>query len=204
MVTRGWWGGGRYWSKGTNFYIRWISSSGLKYSMVAIRGRPKENKNYVLEGKPLIAQASPARWVFWEPICISVPAGVVVRGCMRLKGIFLEDSFNMFALIMLGDLQAYLPTLCWVFSSSWPKMAWPLCLTFPIHLISPKQHFFVSPDEKSPQRETLCQCGRSKTKNGRSTKRHQNWWVQKLFWAVKKVSIDILHQMVSILKVTEV
>ena len=27
-----------------------------------------------------------------------------------------------------------------------------------------------------------------KQKNGRSAKRHQNWWVQKLFWAVKKIS----------------
>ena len=40
---------------------------------------------------------------------------------------------------------------------------------------------FVFLDEKSPQRKTLCWCGRSETKNGRSTKRHQNRRVQKLF-----------------------
>ena len=32
----------------------------------------------------------------------------------------------------------------------------------------------VSWDEKSPQRETFCQCARAETKNGRSTKIHHN------------------------------
>ena len=42
-------------------------------------------------------------------------------------------------------------------------------------------------------------------KNGRSTKRHQNQRIQKLFRAVgKTVSIGVLHQMESTLKVTEV
>ena len=45
----------------------------------------------------------------------------------------------------------------------------------------PDQLFFVSLDEESPQRETICQCGRGETKNGVSTKRHQNQRVQKLF-----------------------
>ena len=50
-----------------------------------------------------------------------------------------------------------------------------------------KGHFiFVSPDEKSPQREMFCQCERGETKNDRSTKRHQNQGVQKLFGAVEK------------------
>ena len=34
----------------------------------------------------------PTRWVFLEPICISVPAGIVVRGCVWLYWIFFEDS----------------------------------------------------------------------------------------------------------------
>ena len=59
----------------------------------------------------------------------------------------------------------------------------------PIHAISPlSDHFFVSSDRKSSQREMFCQCARDKTKNIRSTKRHQKWWVQKLFWAVEKKS----------------
>ena len=50
----------------------------------------------------------------------------------------------------------------------------------------PKWLLFVSPDEKSPQREMFCQCGRGEQKNGRSTTRHQNRQVQKLFWVVEK------------------
>ena len=86
---------------------------------------------------------------------------------------------------MMGDLQAHLPTLCCVFSSFWPKMA--PCSTLPIHPILPQATFFVSLDKRSPQREMFCQCGRGETKNGRSRKRHQNWWVQKLFWRWLKV-----------------
>ena len=42
-------------------------------------------------------------------------------------------------------------------------------------------------------------------KNGRNTKRHQNQWVQKLFYAREKnVLIGVLHHMESTLKVTEV
>ena len=49
--------------------------------------------------------------------------------------------------------------------------------------LCPTEQFFlfVSTDEKRPQSETFCQCGRSETKNGRSTKRHQSSQVQKLF-----------------------
>ena len=46
---------------------------------------PKKNQNYLLEGGPLVVQATPARWVFWKPICVSVPAGIVVRGCIQLQ-----------------------------------------------------------------------------------------------------------------------
>ena len=45
----------------------------------------------------------------------------------------------------------------------------------------PRQLLFVSQDEKSPQRERFCRCGRGETKNGKGTKRHQNRQVQKLF-----------------------
>ena len=67
----------------------------------------------------------------------------------------------------------------------------PLCPTLPIHLISPWA-IYRFPDEKSLQGETFCWCGRGKKKKkSRSTKRHQNWRVQKLFWAVE---IGVLHQ----------
>ena len=45
---------------------------------------------------------------------------------------------------------------------------------------------FFSSMKKTPQREMFSQCGRGETKNGRNTKRRQNQWVHKLFWAVEK------------------
>ena len=51
---------------------------------------------------------------------------------------------------------------------------------------SHQSDFYCFSRWKSPQRETFCQCERGETKNSRSTKRHQNRWVQKLFWAVGK------------------
>ena len=47
-----------------------------------------KNWNYLLEDGPLVVQSSPARWVFQEPICVSAPAGIVVRGCIWLQWIF--------------------------------------------------------------------------------------------------------------------
>ena len=47
--------------------------------------------------------------------------------------------------------------------------------------VSLSDFFFVSPSEKSPQRETFCPCGISETKNSRSSKSHQNQQVQKPF-----------------------
>ena len=52
----------------------------------------KKPQNYILEGGPLIVQASSARWVFYKPSCISVPAGLVVRGCVWLQWIFLRTQ----------------------------------------------------------------------------------------------------------------
>ena len=40
--------------------------------------------------------------------------------------------------------------------------------------------------KKCPQRVTFCLCERGETTNSRNTIRHQNWWVQNLFWAVEK------------------
>ena len=69
----------------------------------------------------------------------------------------------------------------------------------------PEWLLFCFLEEKSPQMQMFCQCGRGETKNGRSTKRHQNWCVQKLFLnSGKNVLKGVLHQMESTLKVTEV
>ena len=47
----------------------------------------------------------------------------------------------------------------------------------------PKWLVFLSPDEKSPQRETFGWCGRGETKNSRSTKASKST-SSELFWAV--------------------
>ena len=49
---------------------------------------------------------------------------------------------------MMGDLQVHLTTVCWVFSSFWPKTAWSLCPTLPIQLISPSDFFVCFPGWK--------------------------------------------------------
>ena len=66
--------------------------------------------------------------------------------------------------------------------------------------------FFVSPDEKKSSKGNVLPIWKKmKQNNSRSTKRHQNQQVQKLFWTVEKNdSKGVLHHMGSTLKVTEV
>ena len=72
---------------------------------------------------------------------------------------FFEDSPNVFAHFMMGDLQAHLPTQHCVQQFS-PKMAGPPCPTLPTPDLTPRDFFlFVSLEEKSLQRETFCPCG---------------------------------------------
>ena len=118
------------------------------------------------------------------------------RLCLASVNFFFEDSFNAFAhfMGMMGDLWVYLPTPSRVFICFWPKLAWPPCPPSLFTHSCPEWLFFLSPVEKVPQREMFCPCGVSGTNkqtnknNSRSTKRHQNWRVQKLFWAVGKMS----------------
>ena len=109
--------------------------------------------------------------------------------CERLRAAsanFFEDSFNVFAHFVRG------------FTSTPAHIAWsvqqfltPNSMThhgppYPFTPSFPEQLLFVSPVEKRPQTETVCWCGRSEIKTSRSTKRHQYWRIQKLFWAVEK------------------
>ena len=96
-----------------------------------------------------------------------------------------EAAFG-FSDFLLKALSRSLPVSWWVIFFFEQKTAWPQCPTLPIYQLSPWVTFFVFLDEKSPQRETFCRCGIGDTKNGRSTKKHQNRWVQKLFWAMEK------------------
>ena len=89
---------------------------------------------------------------------------------------------------MMGDLWLHLPTPHWVFSSFWPKMALSLCPTLPLHLILPWGNFsFCFPRwKKSLKGNILLMWKRRGKKNSRSTKRHQNRWVQNYFEQWKK------------------
>ena len=64
--------------------------------------------NYLLEGRPLVVQASLTRLVFYKHICIRVLAAL----CERFLSEFFLKTLNMIAHFMMGDLQAHLPTLC--------------------------------------------------------------------------------------------
>ena len=170
-----------------------------------MRGDPPK-QNYLPEGGPLVVQASPACWVFQEPTCVSAAAGVV-RGCIWLQCIFFEDS-------------TCLPIAWWVIYEHTCPHCTECSAVFEQNQHDPVPHppyspslapsnfclFVCVPWWESPQGEVFCQCGRGETKNGRITKRHQNWLlVQKLFWAVgKKSLLGVLHQMESTLKVIEV
>ena len=103
---------------------------------------------------------------------------------------FFEDSFNVFAHVMMGDLWVCLLAPCWVFSSFGPKTAWPSGPNLPIHPILPWETFFCSPEWKSPEIEIFCWCRRGETKKMAEALKvvHQNQWVQKLFGAVEKIS----------------
>ena len=118
-----------------------------------------------------------------KPTCISVPAGIVVRGCVQLEWIVFEDSMYLRISWWVIYKQTWLhcPECSAVFDQ---KHVAP-CPTLPIHLISPQETFFPG-WKKSSQREMFCQCGRRETKNGISIKRHQNWWIQNCFVQWKK------------------
>ena len=125
----------------------------------------------------------------WEPICIRVPTGIVVKACVQLQWNSFEDSFNAFAYFMMDDLWAHLPTPCRVFSRFWPKMSWPPGPTLFIHLIIPRGVFCLFPW----------------IKKGLKGKHFADVEEEKLFWAVgKNASIGALHQMESTLKVNKI
>ena len=116
---------------------------------------------------------------------------------------FFEDSFNTFIHFMMDDLSAPNHTMLSVqqFLTKNSMTSMPHPPYFPN--LSPSGFLFVSLDERSPQRETFCQCRRGDMKNSKNIKRHRNRQVQKLEqW--KNVSVGVVHQMESTLKVTEI
>ena len=128
-------------------------------------------------GPPKTLELSPGEW---SPCSAGFPHGV--GECSRDPSLsvyqmgLLGEAVFSFCEFFLKSLSTRLPISWWVIyklprphhavlSRFWPKTAWPPCPTLPIHPFSPWATFlFVSPDEKSPQRETFCTCGRGETK----------------------------------------
>ena len=78
------------------------------------------------------------------------------------------------------------------------------CPKWPFLLFSQMKKVLKGKWEKSSKGNVLLMWKRWNKKR-HNTKRHQNQWVQKLFWQwEKKFSIGVLNQMESALKVTEV
>ena len=136
-----------------------------------------KKQNYLLEGRLLGVQAS----LIGE--CSRNPTPVYQLALLW------EDAFSFSEFFCERVFQHVCP-----FHDGWftnegtcPKTAWPLCLTLPIHPITPQVTCFLFPQMKKVLKgKYFCWCGRGETKNSRSTKRHQNQQVQKLFWAVGK------------------
>ena len=130
--------------------------------------------NYLLEGRPLVVQAPAARRV----LCSRNPSVSVQPPALSTSvHLFLKTFFHQVCPFHDGWFTS-LPTHT---TTAWPHVP-------PSLFMQGTFFFFVSLDEKSPQREMFCWCRRGGTKNGGSHRRHQNWQVRKLFWAVEKQS----------------
>ena len=146
-------------------------------------GWPPKIQNYLLEGGPLVDR---------------LPQ---LGGCSRNPSVSLWQLALLWEAV-LGFSDSFLKTqhMC-PFHDGWlprapahtllsvqqflPKMARPQAppslFTQSFLPETPGNLVSVSQDEKGPPRETFCQCGRGKTKKGRSTKRHQNQQVKNCF-----------------------
>ena len=104
---------------------------------------------------------------------------------------------------MLGDLPAHLPVAPECSAVFEPKLHDPHAPPSLFTGYYPEQFFFVSPDEKSPQREKFCQCGRGETKMAEALKgiKINEFTHGSEQW--KHISIGTSHQM-STVKVTGV
>ena len=104
------------------------------------RGDPMKT-NYVLEGRGLVVQASPARWCSRNP-SVSVYQLMVLWEAAFAFIEFFWRLFQCIWLFVMYDSWACLPTPHWVFSSFWSKTAWLLCPTVPIHWPQATVFFF--------------------------------------------------------------
>ena len=109
---------------------------------------------------------------------------------------------STFAHFTMGDLQAHLPTLYWVFISFWSKKAWPAWPTLLIHPVS--THVTFVSLMKISSKGSIFPMWRSETK--KQLKHKKTLMTSKNCFEQRKrnVSVSVLYQMESALNVTEV
>ena len=101
-----------------------------------------QNRNYLLEGGCLVVQVPPLGEWSRKPSVSVYQLALLWEAMFGLSDFLFENSFNMFAHFILGNLQVHLPIPHWILSRFWPQMAWPQCPTLPIHWILPPQWLF--------------------------------------------------------------
>ena len=163
-------------------------------------GTSPENWNYLMEGRPLVGQVFPTRWLFWETICITAPAGIVVRGCIQLQCPLHDGWFMSIPVHTTLSVQQYLTKNGMTTMPSHPvyspHLPWVTFFLFVSQLKKVlKGNLFATAEEVK----------QNKQKKWQKHERHQNQRVQKpVLSNGKNISIGVLHQMESTLKVTEV
>ena len=107
-------------------------------------------------------------------ICISVPAGVVVRGCAWLQRICFEDSFSALTISDGGFTSAPAHTKLTVQQFLTKNGMTPVPHSPYSHDLAPNDFFFVSLGEKVLKGKCFADMEKMKQKNSRSTSRPQN------------------------------
>ena len=97
---------------------------------------PQEAQNCILGGRPLVVQTSPTRWVLGTHLYLC-SSWRCWEGLRSASVNFFWRAFQCVCPFHDGWFTSAPAHPHWVFSSFWPKTAWPLCPTLPTHLILP-------------------------------------------------------------------
>ena len=137
---------------------------------------------------PCNIQASPTRWVFQEPICISVPAGVIVRGCILLQRIFFWRLFQRVCPFHDGwwFTSPHHAECSAVFDWKWHD---PCALPSQFTHSHPKQLLFCSPGWKKSSKGNILPMWKRQNKKMAEALKSIKIDRFKNFWAVEKKSL---------------
>ena len=108
-------------------------------------GRPQKHKIIIWRVGPLWYRLPPLGKCSRNPSVSVYQLMVLWEATIGFSEFYFEDSFNAFVHFMISDLRVHLPTLRWVFSSFWPKTAWPCAPPFLLIRSHPKWLFFCFP-----------------------------------------------------------